>query len=206
MFVTKLEVVNACLATMGETPLNTLEDDHAYKAAALNKLDDANKIEQKTGWWFNSEEIQLYPDDINKYIMIPQDAFAIQPIARVSPAFGQRGKRIYNTQNNTYMWTKPLWVYLIRLIEFEDLPYHCADAVQYGAIMRFQREFDGDTTRYNQLAQDYSRARMELKAEDVRNRKPNLLLTNSNLGSLTAIGFPASRFNRPGIPIWSGTN
>lgn len=202
MFTTQLEVVNACLATMGETPLNTLEDDHSYKAAALEKLSQANRIEQKRGWWFNSEYIELVPDALSKYVYTPLDALAVKRVARCSPLFTQRGKRLYNIVKNNYEWDEKVWIDLVRLLSFDDLPFHAADVVGYGAVMRFQRDFDGDTTRYQQLSQDYARARAELVAEDVRNRKSNLLLTSSNIYSMGLIGGSRMNINPLGIPGW----
>lgn len=204
MHTTELEVVNACLATMGETPLNTLEDDHSYKAAALSYLAQVNKIEQKVGWWYNSEYILLTPD-VSGYIYVPTDALSIKTIDRMyTPAYAQRGNRLYNVRDNSYEWPSAFWIDLVRLIAFNDLPYHAADLVHYGTVMRFQREFDGDNTRYSQLSQDYSRARMELRAEDTRNRRPNLLATENNIYNMARIGgFSHSAWNRlPYTPGW----
>ena len=205
MFITQLEVVNACLATMGETPLNTLEDDHSYKAAALSILNQTNRIEQKRGWWFNSEYTELVPDATSKYVYIPLDAIAVKTIDRWhTPPYAQRGKRLYNIEKNSYEWDAPLCVDIVRLLSFDDLPFHAADVVHYGTVMRFQREFDGDGTRYGQLTQDYSRARMELSAESTRNTRPNLLATASNRYKMGLIGGYGTRGARipwtPGYP------
>lgn len=204
MFITKLDVVNGCLATMGESPLNTLEDDHSYKAAALNYLDQVNRIEQKKGWWFNSEYVELTPDVNSTYIYVPQDALAIKTINRwYTPLYVQRGTRLYNVTKNNYEWDQKFWVDLVRLLAFEELPFHAADVVQFGTIMRFQREFDGDTTRYNQLTQDYARARSELASEDVRNKRPNLLSTQSNMAKMRLIGNMNMTVSNPlGLPGW----
>lgn len=204
MFLTQLEVVNACLATMGETPLNTLEDDHSYKAAALSYLASVNKIEQKRGWWFNSEYIELVPDAISSYIYTPLDALAVKTVDRwYKPAFAQRGKRLYNIEKNTYEWDQNVVVDVVRLLPFDDLPYHAADVVGYGTVMRFQREYDGDQVRLQSLSMDYARARTELVAENTRNKRPNLLATASNQINMMAIGGAGTRGARiPWTPGW----
>jgi hypothetical protein len=203
VFLSQLEVVNACLATMGETPLNTLEDDHSYKAAALAYLAQANRIEQKRGWWFNSEYVELVPDSTSKYIYIPGDALAVKTIDRwYVPPFAQRGKRLYNISQNSYEWDRNLQLDIVRLLPFDDLPFHAADVVGYGTVMRFQREYDGDTVRYQQLSQDYARARAELVAENTRNRRPNLLATVSNQYKMGLIGGHLEARNPLGIPGW----
>lgn len=205
MFVTELDVVNECLATMGEAPLNSLEDDHTYKTAALAKLAESNKLEQKRGWWFNSEYVELVPDAVSGYIYVPLDALAVKTVDRwYVPRFAQRGSRLYNVTANSYVWDRNVVVDLVRLLSFSDLPFHAADAVGYGTVMRFQRSFDGDGARYNQLSQDYGRARAELVAENTRNRRPNLLATSSNQAKMGHIGGMGTRGARlpytPGYP------
>lgn len=200
MFLTDLEVVNACLATMGETPLNTLEDDHAYKAAALSALSNSSKIEQKAGWWFNSEYITLNPDAVSGYIYLPGDALAVKTITRGRPPFAQRGNRLYNKEQNNYVWDKGVAVDLVRLLPFSELPFHASDAVGYGAIIRFQTDFDGDMNRFGQLSVDYRRARAELRAEDTRNMRPNLLATRSNQIKMSFIGGPSQSHRLPYTP------
>ena len=199
MFISQLEVVNACLATMGETPLNTLEDDHSYKAAALSYLHQANRIEQKRGWWFNSEYVELVSDDISNYLYIPGDAIAVKTIDRwYVPPFAQRGKRLYNVSKNTYEWEHPVCVDIVRLLSFDDLPFHAADVVGYGTVMRFQREYDGDGNRTRELAIDAQSSWANLKAEQLRQVKPNLLdrvsvrraIQSFEAGALTAAEMP----------------
>lgn len=199
MYETELEVVNACLATMGQSPLNSLLDDHPYKAAAQLKLQTSNRREQKRGWWFNSEYLKLLPEVDTKYIKIPQDVLAVKPIEKLQPPFGQRGTRLYNNSTNSYEWDWPVWVDCIRLLNFEDLPSAAADAVSTGAVLRFQRDFDSDSQRERSLAADYTMARAELVAEDTRNVRPNLLMTHSNQWKMSQMG--NYRNVLPAIPI-----
>ena len=61
MFITKLDVVNACLKTMGETKLNTLEEDHPYKDDALDLVDRVLRDTSSLALWFNVEWLKLQP-------------------------------------------------------------------------------------------------------------------------------------------------
>ena len=199
MALETLDVVNDCLATMGESPLNSLEDDHVYKAAAQNFLNDSNKTLQQRGWWFNEEYVTLTPDATSNYIYVPQDALKVQTLDIYAPPAAQRGKRLYHSGKNTYEWDGPVDVKLTRLLTFEDLPYPAADAVRYATVLRFQREYDADSFRYQQIGVDYQRAHAELVAEDVRNKRPNLL-NNPSMAAKMAWLSPVRRIN-PFIPI-----
>jgi hypothetical protein len=203
MFQDRLDIVNACLATMGESGINTLEDDHPYKDDALRRLEQCNLIEQKRGWWFNSEYIELLPDSVSKFIYIPMDALAVKRPDRSALHFAQRGNRLYNMWENNYEWETSVVVDLVRTIEFEDLPFHANDLVGFSTVLRFQTDFDGDQVRYGQIAKDYARARMELVAEDTRNTRPNLLATLSNRVNMGHIGGMGTRGARiPYTPGW----
>jgi len=61
MRLTGLNVVNQCLASMGETPLNAVNADHPYVAAALMHLRGASTQEQAKGWWFNTDFLTSSP-------------------------------------------------------------------------------------------------------------------------------------------------
>lgn len=175
MYSTKLEVVNACIATMGEAPLNSLEEEHVYKQAALDYLSGSNKALQKKGWWFNKEIMKLLPDATSKFIYLPQNTLEAERADERDPVFAQRGRRLYDPILNRYEWDHELYPQVIVELNFEDLPYHAQDAVALSAILRFQREYDGDNTRTNQLNADRGRAELELNAQHIRQLKVNML-------------------------------
>lgn len=196
MLITELEVVNGCLATMGETPLNSLDEDHTYKPAALNFLTDAlREMQAAPGWWFNTEAVTLDPDAVTHRITIPQDTLTHRPIERVTPPYGVRGKYLYDQTKQTLEWDKAITLELVRCLSFDDLPYLAAVLVKYDAITKFQKEFDADGQKLGILATQRKEARMYLVAEDIRNRRSNLLLNPSSQAAMAAIR------QGPGIPI-----
>lgn len=175
MYSTSLEVVNGCIATLGEAPLNSLSDDHTFKASALNYLDASLKTVLKRALWFNTEVIDLQPDLTASYIYIPNDALHVERISELCPPFAQRGRRLYDPVLNRYEWDNPVTVKLVRLLPFEDCPFFAQDVIALSAILRFQREFDGDTTRYGEIQQDLQRAEVELQGQHIREVRANLL-------------------------------
>ena len=54
--MTKLDIINDMLATIGEAPLNELDARHPHVAAGLRILDQKNReiqVNGGAGWWFN---------------------------------------------------------------------------------------------------------------------------------------------------------
>ena len=172
--IDKLSVVNDCLATRGESGLVTLEDDHSLKDDALRILNTVSNDVQKKPRWFNCEFIELLPDAVSKYVYIPNDVIRVLSY-NSRDEIVQRGRRLYNKVRNTYEFDGSLCVEVVRVLPFEDLPYHASSAIRDQVVMRFQHAYDGDQQRYRQLTEIAGMSWAELEAEDMRQRKPNLL-------------------------------
>ena len=53
--MTRLEAVNAILNAVGDTPINTLEDDESVEVAIINEMIDfTSRSLQSQGWDFNT--------------------------------------------------------------------------------------------------------------------------------------------------------
>lgn len=205
MYQTELDVVNACLATLGEAPLNSLIDEHVYKQPALNYLRASNRATQKDPKWFNSEAITLQPQAVSKFIYVPQDTIHVVRLSGQSVAFQHRGSRLYNVGKNTYEWDHELRVALCRLLPFEDCPFMAQDSIALDAIVRFQREYDGDTVKYQLLDADRRRALLEMNAEDIRQRDVNLLTAfNQRAAALGVVSYDHTRYNSAPNPNYIG--
>lgn len=205
MYRTELEVVNACIATMGEAPLNSLQDEHQFKQAALNYLAGSNMAAQKECLWFNTEAITLPPHADSKFIYVPQDTIHIARLPGQSFAFQHRGARLYNVGKNTYEWDGPLRVALCRLLPFEDCPFMAQDSISLDAVLRFQREYDGDVQRYNLINADRGRALVQMSAENIRQRDVNLLAAFSvRAAALGVVNFTHERYSSGPNPMHIG--
>ena len=181
---TTLEVVNGCLASMGEAPLSSLVEPHAMKGAAVAELNRANKTVQSKGRWFNTEVVSLNPDSVNGWITLAGDAIKFESGSKTSPAkpwLVQRGNRLYNLNTRSYVVGEGVEGRIVRLVPFEELPPVAADFIGTTAVLKFQSNFDGDNNKRQELKEDNNRARIEFMAEDIRQRRVNLLDSNNTL-------------------------
>lgn len=187
-----LAVINLMLGTMGELPLNSLEDSHALLPAMQGALDDANRRIQADGWWFNMEDLVLTPNPSDSSIYLPNDCLSVR-----TPAYNlvKRGNRIYNLTGGTYVFTQAnLKVELIREVVFEDLPEIAASYISAVAILKFQTDYDGDTAKARQLQMEVQSTHIDINTAHTRNRKSNLLITNTRLQNLKQITRGARRY------------
>lgn len=174
MRLSTLDVVNDCLSTMSETPLNTIQADHPLVASALKLLREANARIQASGWWFNREVVELKPDTRTNNILLPADFLAVDPQDRQN-RYTQRGKRLYDLDTQSVTFEKAVTVAMIRLIPFEDLPWTAQDLVRGATLIRFLESYDADELRIQQVTQDYLMAYQATMTEHTRFVKPNIL-------------------------------
>lgn len=173
-----LTVINDALGTMGEAPLNAVDDPHPFRAAVVSILNTVNREFQARGWWFNRETLTLSPSGLDYGIYLPGDAISVRTD---NANYVQRYRRLYNVVEGTYRFEKDVDVTIIRLIPFEQSPELFAAYAAAEAVMRFQKRYDGDSTKTRQLADERDRARIEANAEETRQVKANLIESNVRL-------------------------
>jgi len=174
MRLTELDVVNDCLATLGEAPLNSLQEDHPLVAAGLKLLREATARVQAQGWWFNREVVRLQPDLSTGHIALPADFLSVDPSVR-GQRYAERGRRLYDLDTASVNFDRPVDVAIIRLVPFVDLPWSAQDFVRAATVIRFVESYDADAQRIEQVRIDYAEALRACNTEHARFTQPNLL-------------------------------
>lgn len=169
MLMTRLEVINACLATMGESPVNDPNSDMPFVVAASSRLDETNRSMQARGWWFNKEIVKLNPQADTKQVYLPADFMSFQhPV--MPPWVSQRGNRIYDNRRGEFYTTDAAQVpvAIIRLLPFEDLPYNACNYIKALTVRAFQIDYNADPLKDRRAALAELDAMAEVNAEHTR--------------------------------------
>lgn len=191
MFTSDLDVVNDCLASLGEAPLNAVDDEHPYVAGALRMLKQINRREQAKGWWFNRDVVTLHPDPNTGFITIPSDTISVDPVSQWTHLI-QRGRRLFNPRRgNGFVFTHAVTCNILRAIPFEDLPSLAQDYIGYCTVAKFQGSYEADRVKIAQTAEDKQSAFIDLRAEDIRNTGANLLYKRTTLNRANDLGLYA---------------
>lgn len=177
----KLDVVNRCIGTLGEAPLLTLDEVHTFAPAALNMLELSNQEVQAPGRWFNSELLTLTPSGYDSGLYLPGDTLEV---VTGDARYVQRGDRIYNLDTGDFVFHKPLKVFVIRLVDFDDVPAVAQAAIATRALLRFQTVYDGDRQRTEMIGEEARAAWLEFGRAEIRNRKVNMIENNPGLQRL----------------------
>lgn len=186
--ITELDVINDMLATLGEAPLNSMDDDHAMVAAGRGILSRVNTREQAKKWWFNTEITTLTPDPENGSIYQPADAISVDPV-QPSNEFVVRGRRLYKPGSGSYVFSQPVECRIIRKVKFEDLPETAAAFIAATAVRDFCRSYDGDKNKMDALERERREAYTTFNSEHIRNSNTNLLRKPSTMYLAQSLGY-----------------
>ncbi|CAB3697986.1 hypothetical protein LMG3458_02493 [Achromobacter deleyi] len=182
--ITPLSVVNACLKSMGETPLNALDPDHPYVQTALNVLADSNTLEQQVGWWFNTDYVDLAPDPHTGFVYVPADALNLECD---NTLLTQRGNRLWDRAEQTFAISQSVTGKLTREIPFNDLPKNVQQMVSLRTQLDFQNSYDADDSKYKKLYAAYNQAYARVRRVHILNQRINMFHSPSAARALAAV-------------------
>lgn len=174
--VTELDVVNACLAVQGESPVNSLAEFNPAITSARDILSRVNIREQARGWWFNKESVVINPN-ADTFYYLPADTIGlVVGDDGNEPWMSSRGRRIYDNRIGAYhTGTKPITVQLIRNVPFDELPFTAASMIRDATVLHYTQNFDGDAQKVSVANGMYNDARTECNAEHIRAVRANML-------------------------------
>lgn len=188
-----LEIVNEMLGSIGETPLNSLEESHPLISAGIQTIIRSRRRLQAREWWFNVRDTTLHPDAATQEVRVPNDATAVS-LEHRDRGIAQRGRRMFDSIKNTFEIGRPIKVRLHQNLELNELPMHALLYIAADATYMFHRDHDGDPDKLRDLGNDRMMAWMDLKAEDTRQKKANLFENSRVAARLGLAGFGRSPF------------
>ena len=154
---TELEAINQMLATIGETPVNTITSDTLPQdvTIAINTLEETNRGIQSEGWHFNTEVLTLTPN-VDKEIMVPANTLSIDSAKDeyqdINPA-DVNGK-LYDFKNNTYEFSGTVKMEIISKRIWDEIPEPCKDYMAKVASRKFQMRVLGSMELNQELLRD----------------------------------------------------
>jgi hypothetical protein len=122
---TELSAVNSILASIGQAPVASLDFTNPEIAIIHEILREVNIDVQSEGWSFNTENNVKYIPDTNGYFVVPAN------VIRYDVTDGQsnrttdvvtRNGRLYDKVDHTDVFTGDLYLDVVTLYEFNDLP------------------------------------------------------------------------------------
>ena len=184
---TELEAVNTMLRAIGQSPVSTLAGDVGVDVVtAKATLRDAQRNVQAEGWMFNTEHDYPLPLDLNGHVNVPANALSVDIIrgnyGGIDPV--QRGDRIYDRENHTYVFTAPLKAIVIFGLSFTDMPQTARTYITIRAARRFESDSLGSSETYKFNKRDEMEARAWFEGEQSEDKGLHFLADTPGLSGI----------------------
>jgi len=177
---TELEAINTMLSTIGEAPVNTVEDNGIVDAVIARQILRATSREvQARGWHFNTEKGYPINPDAEGFLLLPSTVLRCDSVESDQGIdVVVRGNRLYDRKRHSFVFDKPVKVDLLILLPFDDLP----EVARYYITVRSSRVFQErvvgseSLSKFNQ--QDELRALVALQDYEAETADYNMLSDN----------------------------
>ena len=196
---TELECINIMLAAIGEAPINSLVGTLPVDARiAQSTLNEVNKTVQSEGWSFNTETDVTLTRDGSNQIHLPINVLRVDANIHQHPTIDpiQRALKLYDRQNNTFVFEEDLICTVVYLRTFAEIPEQARYYITIKAARLFVDRLVGDDGLRTYTEKDETRARVILTETDYANADHNLLRGDPSLTSIFDTYNPSSALIR----------
>lgn len=165
---TELEAVNEMLNAIGEGQVSSIDTGNADVQQCVRLLRDHSRKLQKRGWWFNTEtDFPITPDG-NGNLVLPSNTLKVDTSAedRWDYPLIQRGSKLYDPVNHTYVFTDDVTVDIVMGLEWSDLPQTARDYITASAGLEFVDTDMATETRHSFTTERKNSAWLELIREE----------------------------------------
>lgn len=187
---TELEAVNECLENIGQTPVNSISGNLGVDAQmALNFVRKVNRELQSMGWNWNTEKNYPLTPNGDKDILLPSGTLAVDSTGYDRDRdVVMRGPRLWDRDNHTYTFDKPIRVSITISRTFEEIPETARRYITLRAARIFQNRVEGLEDQSD--LRDEANAMSILVADHLRSEGNNALHDNwSSSGTLRRHAF-----------------
>ena len=176
---TKLQAVNIALNNVGQNSVASLDVAVPVDAQiASNTIDEVSRETQTMGFTWNTESRWITPDS-NGYINLPANTLKADVVGESYQLdVVQRGLRMYDRENTTFVFPEKIKVQLILALDFEEISEAARRYVTVRAARLFQERMFGSVEISQFNADDEIIARANLAHEETENGDYNLVYQN----------------------------
>lgn len=162
---TVLDAVNDILTSSQLSPVESLNSGDIDAETAENILAEVGTETLTIGWYWNTETMELSPDNDGN-INLPNSCLKIDA-SDSSLEVVQRGNRLYNLTDHTYVFSKPIELTMVLALDFEELPETCRRYISKKAALIFQEKTVGDPSIIQLIHRESLEAWAKMLKEDL---------------------------------------
>ena len=196
---TELECINIMLAAIGEAPVNSLTGTVPVDVRiAQSTLTEVNKQVQAEGWSFNTEIDVTLTRNASNNIVLGTDVLRVDAQTHDHPSINpiQRGLKLYDRKNNTFIFDVDLKCTVVYFRSFDELPEQARSYMTIKAARIFVDRLVSDQSLRTYTQEDEIRARSVLMETDLSNADHNILIGDPAISDAISTFSPIDVLNR----------
>ena len=196
---TELECINIMLAAIGEAPVNSLTGTVPVDVRiAQSTLTEVNKQVQSEGWSFNTEIDVTLTRNASNNVVLGTDVLRVDAQTHDHPSIDpiQRGLKLYDRKNNTFIFDEDLKCTVVYFRSFDELPEQARSYMTIKAARIFVDRFVSDQSLRTYTQEDEIRARSVLMETDLSNADHNMLIGDPAISDAISTFSPIDVLNR----------
>lgn len=182
-----LDAVNTVLQVIGEAPVNTVVNSESVDVAdALNAINEQSRALQSEGWHWNEEiDLKLIPNNADQ-IPLPSNCLHVNHAywsvsgSRLPALISERARKLYNGDTHSYTFTDPVYVDMLVILDFEEMPEYARRYVTIVAAQQFQARKQGEQIVNAVTEEQVIRARATLEQREDAAKPQNSITGNPN--------------------------
>lgn len=176
---TKLQAVNIALNNVGQNSVASLDVAVPVDAQiASDTVDEVSRETQTMGFTWNTESRWITPDS-SGFIQLPANTLKADVVGESFQLdVVQRGLKMYDRTNNTFVFTDKIKVELVLALEFEEISEAARRYITIRAARLFQERMFGSVEISQFNADDEMIARAGLAHEEAESGDYNMVYQN----------------------------
>lgn len=174
---TELEAVNLMLSVIGETPVNSVTSNGIADAVlAYQILTHSSREVQLVGWHWNTEiNFPITPSTTGE-LLLPANTLKVDTTGESQGLdLVQRGNRLYDRVNQTFVFDQPVRVEIVLLLPFDELPEAARSYITIRSARQFQERVVGSEVLQAFTSRDEFAAMAKLKEAEAETGDYNIL-------------------------------
>lgn len=173
--LTELEAVNEILASIGESPVNTIENPTNVDVInCLRILRNVNRRVQSKGWTFNKIDSYTFNPDATTH-KIRWLSNLLYVVGIDGTKYTKKGAYLFDWENQTTEFNNSIDCTIIFLVDFEDMPDPMRSYITAKAATTFQTRYLGDSSLGEELLRDEQEAWAALMEYELDSNDFNML-------------------------------
>lgn len=178
---TTIEAVNTILSSIGDSPVNTIEDPTNVNVInAIRELDKVNRQEQARGWSFNV--IPAYTLNVDQNTHMISWATTFLRLKSPGTIYTRKGDYVFNFTGQTFYFKNDITVEIIVLVGLEEMPEPMKNYIVAKASYGFQEKYLGDPNLTQGLLADLQEAWVRVQEYETEMNDYNMLTNPEIVG------------------------